>query len=1041
MRFFTFLVLILFSFLTVNAQVCSNPGMTPQTGIAVCGVLTFPQANVPSCSGPDLPVGACGSDPVTSSNSMWYRFHCYQTGSLGFLISPASGSDDYDWQLMDITGHQPQDVLTTNLGISLNLSGITGATGCTPTGTLDVHCSGGAAGSQFNQMPTIVAGKDYLLMVTNWSNSGLGYNLIFTGGTAILTNNQPPAITNVAIVGCNTSLLKVTFSEDVLCSSLTSAGSEFTITNGTHVITGVTSACTNGNNALNQLTIALQSPIPPGNYQLVVNNGTDLNTLIDVCQEAMPAATSFPFTVPALNPLAINSISYSGCAPTILKVALSNPVLCSTITGTGSEFTLAGNMITSVISNCTTGALYTDTIQVVLQNPLTFGNYQLIVNNGSDGNTFTDTCGASLLTGYNFPFVINQTTTAPAIQSVVFDECKPFKIVLNFDKSIACNSLTANGSEFSITPGILTVTGISSSCISNGTTSQIILTLSGNLPAGNFNLNINNGSDGNTVSDSCAVFVPVNIIKPFTTTQAPTPVYDSLQYNKCSPSVIKVFYSKPINCNSVNANGSEFLITGPTAVTITAVTTDVTCSNGFTNWVLLQLSQPINVFGNYILHNAAGADGDSVSDTCFASQNTSETISFNVLGSPSAIFTDQVKFGCVKDTIVVTHPGGNGINSWIWNFSDGTSATGQTTSHTFPVSTVTATIQLIVSNGLCSDTLLRSFTLDNAFNADFTQSADTICRNIALNFTNNSTGNNLQFQWQFGDNTQFIGQTAPAHSYAVSNLYTVHLIATNNHGCVDTATKQVFVTPIPVISFTGLNTKYCTAETVLLTAQLQGNISNYTWNNGNAVTAQNQTNFSFSYASQGSYNISLDAMDKFCGTITSSASTQVYKVPVFSLGEDQIFCPGITVPLGVQSTSGYTYLWNTGAASAQIISGPTSYTYQLAINNNGCLGQDEVFIKVLDNCLIKVPGAFTPNGDGVNDKLKAINAELATNFLLRVYNRFGQLIFSTSNPVMGWDGTFKGVDSASGTYVWQLSYVHPVTKLPVYEKGTSILIR
>ena len=182
-------------------------------------------------------------------------------------------------------------------------------------------------------------------------------------------------------------------------------------------------------------------------------------------------------------------------------------------------------------------------------------------------------------------------------------------------------------------------------------------------------------------------------------------------------------------------------------------------------------------------------------------------------------------------------------------------------------------------------------------------------------------------------------------------------------------------------------------------------------------------------------------MDKFCGTITSSASTQVYKVPVFSLGEDQIFCPGITVPLGVQSTSGYTYLWNTGAASAQIISGPTSYTYQLTINNNSCLGQDEVFIKVLDNCLIKVPGAFTPNGDGVNDKLKAINAELATSFLLRVYNRFGQLIFSTSNPVMGWDGTFKGVDSASGTYVWQLSYVHPVTKLPVYEKGTSILIR
>ncbi|HSN60920.1 MAG TPA: hypothetical protein VLR49_08295, partial [Ferruginibacter sp.] len=269
--------------------------MTPQTSVSVCGTLTFPQANVPSCSAPDLPFGGC-SDAVTSSNSVWYRFHCYQSGPLGFLISPASPTDDYDWQLMDITGRNPQDVLTTNLRVSLNLSAITGATGCTAAGTLDVNCAGGAPGSQFNRMPALIAGNDYLLMVTNWSNSGLGYNLSFTGGTAVLTNNQPPSITNVGIVGCNSSLVRVTFSEDILCSSLTAAGSEFSITNGTHVITGLTSACSNGSNAFNQLTIAFQNPIPAGNYQLVVNNGTDANTLLDVCQTAMPVATSFAFT-------------------------------------------------------------------------------------------------------------------------------------------------------------------------------------------------------------------------------------------------------------------------------------------------------------------------------------------------------------------------------------------------------------------------------------------------------------------------------------------------------------------------------------------------------------------------------------------------------------------------------------------------------------------------------------------------------------------------------------------------------------------------
>ena len=70
----------------------------------------------------------------------------------------------------------------------------------------------------------------------------------------------------------------------------------------------------------------------------------------------------------------------------------------------------------------------------------------------------------------------------------------------------------------------------------------------------------------------------------------------------------------------------------------------------------------ITQFGNYLLHNIAGADGNSVMDTCYATQKTTETMSFAVLGKPSAIFNDQVKLGCVKDTIVVSHPGGNGIN-------------------------------------------------------------------------------------------------------------------------------------------------------------------------------------------------------------------------------------------------------------------------------------------------------------------------------------------------------------------------------------------
>jgi gliding motility-associated-like protein len=1045
MRLFTFSILLLFS-AQLQAQQCL-PGMSPQTATSVCGTLTFPQANVPSCQGPNLPgSGPIGcTDPITSSNSVFYRFHCYQTGPLGFLISPASGTDDYDWALMDITGRQPQDIYTMNLMISINLSGVTGITGCTAAGLSDANCAGGANGTQFNRMPTLTAGNDYLLMVTNWNNSGLGYQLVFNGGTAVLTDNQLPTISNVGANGCNTSQIRLQFSEDILCSSLTAAGTEFSITDGTstYPFSSITSLCTTGLNAVNNLTLNMQNPLPPGNYNLVVNTGTDANSLLDVCLTEMIPGSSFPFTIAAQPPIAVNDISYTGCAPTTLKVALNKPVLCSSITATGSEFSITpGNpSIASVQTVCGGTTAYTDTIIVVLQDPLPHGNYQLVVNNGTDANTLIDTCNLPLAAGYQFPFTITQITTPPVMQSIAFDECKPFRVVVNFDKPVSCAGISASGSEFSVTPGGLTVTGISNIC-SGGTTSQVVLTLSGNLPAGNFNVNINAGSDGNTLSDSCFAFMPAGSTSAFSTTQAPAPVYDSLQYDECSPSSVKIFYSHPILCSSINPNGSEFSITGPVPVSIASVNTDVTCTSGYTNWVIVNLSQPINTLGTFVLHNAAGTDGNSVADTCFASQNINETISFNVLGKPSAAFEDSVHFGCVMDTLVVSHPGGNGINSWQWTFSDGTVLTGQSVFHMFPVSTVTASVQLVVSNGVCNDTLSRSYTLDNAFATGFTISADTLCRNSDLSFTNTSTGNNLTYTWNFGDGNSFAGQTPPPHAYLNPGNYNVILTATNDHFCVDDSIKTVNVADTPTVLFTGLNTQYCTAETLTLANNINGvNVTSYTWNNGNGVTTANQSPVNFTYSTQGNYNIVLTATDRFCGDFSFAQSTQIYQVPVFSLGEDLTFCPGGTTQIGVDATTGYTYLWNTGAATPKITSTPVTATYTLTIDNNTCNASDEISIEVLDNCLIKVPGAFTPNGDGLNDRLKAINADLATAFQFRVYNRFGQLIFSTRIPTDGWDGLYKGQRAEAGTYVWQLSYVHPVTGLPVFEKGTSILIR
>jgi hypothetical protein len=292
--------LFLFSILITKAQPCTGPGRTAAGAQAVCGNLTFVENDVTPCTGQgDLPNPTSGCAPVSTDNSRWYKFHCYQAGTLGFLINPNSPADDYDWEVMDITGHVPDDVYIIELRASLNLSGQTGVTGCTAAGTTDINCEGGGPGTQFNRLMNLQTGHDYLMMVTNWSASLNPYTIVFSG-TAVLTLNTPPTITSVDMVRCDPSKLRVTFSEDILCSSITSSGSEFGTTIAGQVVTGITSDCSlPGAYGVTSLIINLQTPIPTGTYQLDVDTSLiDGDIFRNVCRlEMLPA--SIPFTVTA----------------------------------------------------------------------------------------------------------------------------------------------------------------------------------------------------------------------------------------------------------------------------------------------------------------------------------------------------------------------------------------------------------------------------------------------------------------------------------------------------------------------------------------------------------------------------------------------------------------------------------------------------------------------------------------------------------------------------------------------------------------------
>ncbi len=430
-------ILLVFSFLFVLkgfAQPCSLPGMTPDNAIPVCGTSVFHQSIVTNCTGNDVAQTSCAVG-ATSNSSFWYKFTCFQTGSLGFLISGIASTDDYDWVLFDITGQNPNAVFSNSaLAISINLYGAGGGTvpfpesptGCRPGATGNVHCEGSASGNTpFNAMPTITIGRDYLLMVTNWTRSTTGYDLSFTGGSASITDPKEPHMQSARAI-CDGTTAAVKFNKRMKCNSLTATGSEFTITPAlANVIAATGFGCSTGFD-MDSLIITLDTPLPPGNYTINIRNGTDGNTIRDNCDRNIPVGESIPMIVYPVFPTPMDSISKLGCRPDELQLVFRKNIKCSSIAANGSDFVvtmISGTEPVSVISasgNCSTDGL-SPIIKVKLSTPIqTKGTYQIRLQTGSDGNTIIDECGQETPAGATLNFNTKDTVNADFTYSIKY---------------------------------------------------------------------------------------------------------------------------------------------------------------------------------------------------------------------------------------------------------------------------------------------------------------------------------------------------------------------------------------------------------------------------------------------------------------------------------------------------------------------------------------------------------------------------------------------------------------------------------------------
>nr|HPR28141.1 gliding motility-associated C-terminal domain-containing protein [Chitinophagales bacterium] len=118
----------------------------------------------------------------------------------------------------------------------------------------------------------------------------------------------------------------------------------------------------------------------------------------------------------------------------------------------------------------------------------------------------------------------------------------------------------------------------------------------------------------------------------------------------------------------------------------------------------------------------------------------------------------------------------------------------------------------------------------------------------------------------------------------------------------------------------------------------------------------------------------------------------------------------------------FVYTWQDGSSGNTYLI-TESGEYWVDVNSNGCITR--AYIDVIDDpciCEMIVPNAFSPNNDGYNDEFRQLECSQLNRFNMKIYNRWGELMFETSDYSAGWDGTFRGEQCEMGAYVFVIEY-------------------
>jgi gliding motility-associated-like protein len=295
-----------------------------------------------------------------------------------------------------------------------------------------------------------------------------------------------------------------------------------------------------------------------------------------------------------------------------------------------------------------------------------------------------------------------------------------------------------------------------------------------------------------------------------------------------------------------------------------------------------------------------------------------------------------------------------------------------------------------------------------------------------------------------GESTTLTASGADSYGWPTNPLLvspsattTYSVTGTNISGCDDSTSITVVVHPLPLVD-AGTDVNICDGDTVTLTAN---GANTYFWTPGGpgqSIVAAPSIATTYSVVGTDTWGCADD----------DDVTVSVFALPNVS-AMPAIVCPGEPALLtATTDQAGLNYTWQPGSMTGDsiVVTPYSTTTYTVTgIDANGCEDTTVVTITVRNDCpqpgpVLEIPTAFSPNGDGLNDIFRIEHSENFTLTSIRVFNRWGQVVFETSDISSGWDGTYVGREQGIGAYAVVVAGVGDEGE-PVMWKGNLTVIR